>query len=102
MPSKPIASFTDKPEVQELCRMLGTGQLNQRAAQAAAWNLNSGMSWQQLATKQLRFANGTSQPYFSPQEIQAAMKVAFVATQRAEQRKQQQGSANSAEAAPRN
>ena len=27
---KPIESVTDKPEVQELCRMLGTGQINQR------------------------------------------------------------------------
>ena len=57
-------------------QMLGNGQINQRAAQAAAWHLNNGMSWQELAAKRLRFANGTSQPYFSPAEIQAGMQIA--------------------------
>ena len=87
---KPIESVTDKPEVQELCRMLGTGQINQRAAQAAAWNLNNGLSWQQLAAKRLQYANGASDPYFTPQEIRAAMQLAFTAGKLAEQRKQQQ------------
>ena len=66
---QPIESVTDKPEVQELCRMLGTGQINQRAAQVAAWNLNNGMSWQQLAAKQLQYANGASEPYFTPKKF---------------------------------
>ena len=87
---QPIESVTDKPEVQELCRMLGTGQINQRAAQVAAWNLNNGMSWQQLAAKQLQYANGASEPYFTPQEIRAGMQLAFMAGKLAEQRKQQQ------------
>ena len=87
---KPIESVTDKPEVQELCRMLGTGQINQRAAQAAAWHLNNGMSWQELAAKQLRHADGTSEPYFTPLEIRGGINLAGVATKAAEQRKQQQ------------
>ena len=81
-----IEAFTDKAEVQELCRMLGTGQLNQRAAQVAAWHLNNDMSWQELAGKQLRFANGTARPYFSAREIQAGMQIVAVATERARQR----------------
>jgi len=84
---KPIESYTDKLEVQELCRMIGTGKITQRAAQVAAWHLNSGMSFQQLAAKQLKFANGTSRPYFSPQEIRAGMQVTAMATKLAEQRK---------------
>jgi hypothetical protein len=87
---KPIESFTDKPAVQELCRMLGTGQVNQRAAQAAAWNLSNNMSWQELAAKRLQHANGTSEPYFSPQEIKAGMQVVATAMKLAEQRKQQE------------
>jgi hypothetical protein len=87
---KPIESFTDKTGVRELCELLGQGQIDQRVAQAAAWHLSSGMSWEQLASKRLRFANGVSQPYFAPQEIQAAMQVTTTAVQRAEQRKQQQ------------
>jgi hypothetical protein len=91
---EPIESFTDKPEVKELCGMLG--QVNQRAAQAAAWHLNNNMTWQQLAAKQLRFANGTTQPYFSPLEIRAAMQIAAVASKLAEQRKQPGASENAA------
>jgi len=87
---RPIESFTNKTGVQELCAMLGTGQINQRAAQAAAWHLNNNMSWEQLAAKRLSFANGTSQPYFSPQEIQAAMQLSAAAVQVAEKRQQQE------------
>jgi hypothetical protein len=86
---KPLDSFTAKPGVHELCEMLGSGRINQRAAQAAAWHLNNGMSWQELAAKRLRFANGTSQPYFSPQEIQSGMSIAAVATRLAAERQQQ-------------
>jgi hypothetical protein len=87
---KPIEKVTDKPEVQELCRMLGKGQINQRAAQVAAWHLNNNMSWQTLAAKRLKFANGTSQPYFSPQEIQAGMQIVAAATKLVEDRQKQQ------------
>ncbi len=86
---KPIESVTDKPEVQELCRMLGTGQLNQRAAQVAAWHLNNGLSWDYLARKQLKHADGTSEPYFTAMEIRGGMNLATIATKGAEQRKQQ-------------
>lgn len=82
---KPIEKFTSKPGVDELCQMLGTGQIDQRAAQAAAWNLNNDMSWQQLATKRLRYANGTSRPYFQPQELQAAVRAAGIAVRQAEE-----------------
>jgi hypothetical protein len=93
---KPIESFTNNAAVAELCRLLGHGQINQRAAQAAAWNLNNNMSWEQLAAKRLKFANGTSQPYFSPQEIRAGMQAATVAGQMAEQRQKQSASSTSA------
>jgi hypothetical protein len=83
---KPIDSFTDKPEVHQLCRMLGTGRLNQRVAQVSAWHLNNDMSWRELAAKRLRFANGTSRPYFSAQEIQAGMQVVATATKLAKER----------------
>ena len=62
---KPIESLTTKTGVRELCAMLATGQISQRAAQAAAWNLNNNMSWEQLISKQYRFANGTTKPYFT-------------------------------------
>ncbi len=84
----PIEQITDKPAVQELCRMVGTGQLSQRAAQVAAWHLNNDMSFAELAAKRLRFANGASQPYFSPQELRAGMQITMLATKLAEKRSQ--------------
>jgi hypothetical protein len=84
---KPIKEFTEKAEVRELLEVLGTGRVPQRVAQAAAWHLSNGMSWQELAAKELRFANGTRRPYFSRQEIMAGMQVAAVAAKRVEQRK---------------
>ena len=83
---KPLESLTAKPGVRELCVLLGSGQIDQRAAQAAAWHLNNGMSWQELAAKQLRFANGTSRPYFSPQEIRTGMNIAMTAVKIANER----------------
>ena len=76
---KPLESFTTTTGVHELCQMLGTGQVDQRAAQAAAWHLNNGMTWEALAAKRIRHANGTSEPYFSQAEIQAGMKMAYTA-----------------------
>lgn len=84
---KPIAEFTEKEEVQELCRMLGSGLVDQRSAQAAAWHLNNDMSWQQLAAKQLRFANGMTRPYFHRAEIQRAMQAVSAATRLVQQRR---------------
>ena len=89
---KPIDSVTSNPETKELCRMLGTGQVSQRAAQVAIWHYNNNISWQDLAAKQLRFADGTSQPYFSPQEIRVGMNLGAMAAKLVEQRKQQQAS----------
>jgi hypothetical protein len=72
-----------------LCQMFGNGQINQRAAQAAAWHLNNGMTWQQLAAKRRSHLNGTSQPYFSPEEIQAAMQLSTTAERTAKEQPEQ-------------
>jgi len=76
---RPLESVTSKTGVKELCQLLSTGQIDQRAAQAAAWHLNNDMSWDELAAKRIRSANGTSRPYFSQEEMRGAMNVASVA-----------------------
>ena len=76
--------------------MLGTGRIAQRAAQVAAWHLNNDLSWQELAAKRLNFANGTSRPYFTPQELQGGMQISTVATKLAEQRQKSPGETDSA------
>ena len=80
----PIESFTKKPEVIELCRMLGTGQMNQSAAQAAAWHFTDGLSWPQLVHKiGARHLNGTVDRYFHPNQVRLGMQYAKVASDRA-------------------
>jgi hypothetical protein len=86
---KPIERYTSKPGVRELCQMIGSGQISQRAAQAAAWHLNNDMSWEELTNKRLRRANGTSQPYFSPAEIQAGRQIAATAVHVAKEKGQE-------------
>lgn len=82
---RPIEQVTDRPAVQALCAMLGSGQVSQRAAQVAAWNLNCDMSLQELAAKRLQYANGASRPYFLPFELQGGAQLAAMATRHAEQ-----------------
>lgn len=69
---KPIAEFTSDANVQALCTLLGRGEIDQRAAQAAAWNLANGLSWEQLAGKRIERLDGSSTPYFSGDEIKRA------------------------------
>jgi hypothetical protein len=89
---KPIDSYTTKTGVRELCQMLGNGQVSRRAAQAAAWHLNNGMTWEQLAAKRLHHAGGASQPYFTQAEIQAGMQAATAAERTAKEQQEQQKS----------
>jgi citrate synthase len=82
----PIEQVTDKAAVREVCRRLGVGQVPQRAAQAAAWHLNNDMTWEQLLKKELRSMAG-NRPYFSADEIKAAMQISLQAVNVAEQKK---------------
>jgi hypothetical protein len=83
---EPLEKFTNEPGVRELCQMLGSGQMNQRAAQAAAWHLNNGMTWQQIAAERVRHLNGTSEPFFTPAQINTAMQIASAALRAARER----------------
>jgi hypothetical protein len=84
---RPLESVTDKPEIFELCKMLGRNEIPQNAAQAAAWHLANGLTWQQLAQKD-RFRSqitGAFQKWFSPRDLMFAQRIAVEAKKRAEQ-----------------
>ncbi len=78
---QPIDSVTQDPRVHEVCKLLGYGKLDQQTAQAAAWHLTDGLTWEQLAQKiKIRHLNGTSEMFFSPQQVAvAARTVAIIA-----------------------
>jgi hypothetical protein len=54
--------------------MLVRGDLDQHSAQAAAWNLQNGLTWQELAEKiGVKHINGTTEAYFSGIHLQRAL-----------------------------
>ncbi|MCA9102178.1 MAG: hypothetical protein KDA63_13535, partial [Planctomycetales bacterium] len=81
---KPIDQYTERSEVVELVKMFAAGQVPKRVAQAAAWHLENGMSWEELAAKEIEHANGTHEPYFYPRELQLAVAAAQAAVVRGE------------------
>ncbi len=72
---RPIDSFTTDAKVQELCKLLGTGEINQKAAQAAAWHLANHMTWEQLMDKKTHHLLGGDEIYFTAAEIHAAIQI---------------------------
>ncbi|MEX2114818.1 MAG: hypothetical protein WD845_16615 [Pirellulales bacterium] len=82
---KPLETVTTQPGVKELLTALGRERVSQRAAQAAAWHLANDMSWEQLANKRIVHLNGTTEMWFSPQEVQGGMQLAHAARVQADQ-----------------
>lgn len=66
-----IDEVTDKEEVKQICRMLGS--VDQKALQFAAWHLNSEVSAQKLASETVLRPNGRRVNFFTPQQIQTAL-----------------------------
>ena len=81
---KPIESFTDKAPLIEVCKMLGYNQLDQASAQAAAWHLSDGLSWQELAGKvKIKHLSGYQQLYFNAANLNLAVQAVQEANRRA-------------------
>ncbi len=83
---KPLEEFNDDPHVYEVCSMLGHGEIDQRAAQVAAWHFTDAMSFEELAAKRIKHLNGTSEPYFAHAEVVRAVQIVRESVRRADQR----------------
>ena len=69
----PIEEFAGNDQVAELCRQLGRGSLAQKTAQAAAWQLANGMSWEKIATlNRIESKYLGSIKFFQPNELARA------------------------------
>jgi hypothetical protein len=80
----PIETLATRPEVVELCAMLGRGEMPQNAAQAAAWHLNNDLSWGELAAKdRVHLSNGYFEKFFNQAELELALRATQVCAQRA-------------------
>ncbi len=83
----PLKSFKDDPQVYEICAMLGRGEIDQASAQAAAWHVTDKLSFEELAAKiGIKHLNGTTEPFFLPQQVARAMHIVREAGRRAELR----------------
>jgi hypothetical protein len=81
---RPIDTLATKPEVVELCAMLGRGEMPQNAAQAAAWHLNNDLSWDELAAKdRVHLSNGYFEKFFNQAELELALRATQVCAERA-------------------
>jgi len=96
----PVDYFTTDARVAELCKLLGTGQLDQKAAQAAAWHLSNHMSWEELAKLQtFPKMPQYSKPYFTDDQIRNGMEITGQALKLAEAHKSTAPAPTSAPAA---
>lgn len=96
----PADEYTDRGAVVELLKAFGRGELQHGAAQAAAWNLNSDVSWNELAAKrQGTRRNINRPPYFSQAELRAGVAYANEAQRLAELAKDEESTEESKEPA---
>ncbi len=71
-----LEQLNGDPKVIELCKLLAEGKVKQNIAQAAAWNISNGISWEALAKKNRRESQYTgNEKYFTQDELRAAVNV---------------------------
>jgi hypothetical protein len=71
----PVSEYTDNQQLGALLSLIGKNAIDPQVAQAAAWNLASNMSWQELAAKQSSEVGFTDYAYFTPQALQQAQQL---------------------------
>lgn len=71
----PVSQFSDNQDLSALLSMIGKSTIDTQVAQAAAWNLASNMSWQDLANKHSPEAGFTDQLFFSQQALFQAQQL---------------------------
>jgi len=80
----PIEKYAKDPAVTEVIKLMLAGKIDQHSAQAAAWHLQNGLSWKELATKiGAKHLNGIVEPYFTPVHLQRALAATKEARRRA-------------------
>ncbi|MFM9059474.1 MAG: hypothetical protein ACKOSQ_10185 [Planctomycetaceae bacterium] len=68
-----LESFSKDPRLPVVMAALASGQVSQKTAQAAAWHLANGLSWEQLAAEMIDHAGGDpDEPFFGPTDLVAA------------------------------
>lgn len=81
----PIDQYTDNKTTQVLCAMLGDEEVNQNALQAAVWNTENGLTFDELAAKtKQEGGNNQVMSYFNADELSVGSQLIEKAQKRAE------------------
>lgn len=71
-----LDTFSSDPRLAAVLEQLGRGELSQKVAQAAAWHLANGLSWERIAAEKIDHAGPVpDEAYFTPAELLAAHRV---------------------------
>jgi len=79
-----IDAFSKDPRLPLVMAALAGGQVSQKAAQAAAWHIANGLSWQRLAAEMIDHAGGDpDEPFFTAADLVAARTLVAAAERQA-------------------
>jgi hypothetical protein len=77
---QPLDSVSQDPRLEFVLMALANGRVSQRVAQAAAWHVANGLSWERLAAETIRHAGGVpDEPFFQRAELAGAMQLVAAA-----------------------
>ena len=94
----PIDSYTENKTTRVLCEMLNDGAVDQQSVQAAVWNQESGLSYDELSAKIYRPANNVApRPWFSKVQIANSQNLLNAAFAQVEQLNADEKAAEEAE-----
>jgi len=89
----PIESYVKDPAVTHIIKLMLSRRIDQHSAQAAAWHLQNGLSFEELANKiGYEHRNGLKEPYFTAAQLERAIMATRVAKELAEQEGKDSGS----------
>jgi hypothetical protein len=78
-----IDTCSSDPRLQDVMTALASGAISQKVAQAAAWHISSGRTWEQLAAEVISMAGGDPDvPFFTPAELAAAQRLVDASAKR--------------------
>jgi hypothetical protein len=88
---RPLDTVVGDPVTMEAVKMLARGEIDQKGAQAAAWHLCNGLTWEELEKKIGRkHLTGRVDLFFNAEQLARGKEIAKEAHKRAEANKQQQ------------
>lgn len=82
---RPLDSVVSNPQLTEAVKMLTRGEVNQKSAQAAAWHLANGLTWEELEKKIGRkHLTGRIDLFFTADHLKRGQEIVKEAKKRAE------------------